>query len=137
MSAPVYDYTEARKSLKSILDSSARGGASIIRRPRDAAAVVDAGHLRTYLQQTLESKAVTVHEGGAWAIFMPGMPLAAEAVSLDDAVADFVSALRDYAADWEDHLAQAPNHRDNWPLVQLVDLSSDEQLAAWLSGDEA
>ncbi|MGY3567958.1 hypothetical protein [Sinomonas sp. RB5] len=117
MPAPIYDYTEARKALSSILDASARGGASIISRAHDAAAVVDAGRLRGYLSRTIESHAVTVHEDGAWAILLPGIPVAAEAAALDDAVADCVAALREYAADWEDHLSKTPNHAGSWALV--------------------
>jgi hypothetical protein len=43
-------------------------------------------------------------------------------------------ALREYAEDWQDRLLHAPNHRDNWALVQLITLSSDEQLREWLTG---
>lgn len=56
---------------------------------------------------------------------------------LGDALTDFVDALRDYAEDSEDHLHAAPNHRENWALVQLIDLSTDQQLAAWLTGSAA
>jgi hypothetical protein len=42
--------------------------------------------------------------------------------------------LRDYAHDWQDHLLNAPNHRGNWGLVQLISLSDDEQLREWLVG---
>ena len=34
-------------------------------------------------------------------------------------------------------LHAAPNHRENWALVQLIDLSTDEQLTAWLTGSVA
>jgi hypothetical protein len=135
MSATTYGYTEARGSLKHILDSSARGGVSIIRRAHDTAAVVNGENLRVHLQRTIGSEPVVVNEDGAWAVFMRGLPLAAEAATLDEAVADFVGALREYAEDWEDHLSAAPNHRDNWALVQLIGLSSDEQLTAWLEGE--
>lgn len=43
-----------------------------------------------------------------------------------------VDALRDYAEEWADRLRLAPNHADNWGLVQIVALSSDEQLRDWL-----
>jgi hypothetical protein len=43
-------------------------------------------------------------------------------------------ALREYAEDWQDHLLHAANHRENWGLVQLITLSSDEQLREWLTG---
>lgn len=135
MSTPTYGYTQARGQLKKIIDSSARGGASLIRRGEDSAAVVDAGRLRNYLQRTVKAEPVVVNEDGAWAVFMPGVPLAAEAVKLDDAVADFVSGLREYARDWEDHLSSAPNHQENWALVQLVDISTDDELSRWLGGE--
>ncbi len=41
-------------------------------------------------------------------------------------------ALREYAADWQERLAEATNHRDNWALVQLITLSEDDQLPDWL-----
>ncbi|MEV8611840.1 hypothetical protein AB0383_28575 [Amycolatopsis sp. NPDC051373] len=58
--------------------------------------------------------------------------VAADAETFDDAVADMVGALREYADDWQDHLRDAPTHRDNWSLVQLIELSSDADLQAWL-----
>jgi hypothetical protein len=45
-----------------------------------------------------------------------------------------VEALREYAQDWQDRLLNAPNHRENWGLVQLVELSTDEELRTWLNG---
>ena len=67
-------------------------------------------------------------------MFFPGLPLLAEGDSVSDAVDDAVAVLREYAEDWVDHLGSAPNHADNWGLVQLVSLSSDEQLREWLVG---
>ncbi len=133
-----YGFTQARDSLKAILDSSERGGLSTIRRPdRAPAAVVNGESLRRYLEVTVVVNVQVVHEDGVWAVFLPGQPLAAEATELGEALADFVDALRDYAEDWEDHLHAAPNHRENWALVQLIDLSTDEQLTAWLTGSAA
>lgn len=43
-----------------------------------------------------------------------------------------VSALREYAEDWQDHLLDTPNHRKNRGLVRLIGLSDDDQLRAWL-----
>lgn len=45
-----------------------------------------------------------------------------------------IDALREYPEDWQDRLLDAPNHRDNWVLVQLVTLSTDDQLRSWLVG---
>jgi hypothetical protein len=52
--------------------------------------------------------------------------------TLDEAADEMVDALREYADAWADHLRLAPNHADNWGLVQIVALASDEQLHAWL-----
>lgn len=79
--------------------------------------------------------AQVVHEDGAWAIFILGLPLAAEALTVDEAVSDMVEALREYAVDWVECLSETPNHRDNWGLVQFVTLSTDEQLTSWLVGE--
>ncbi|TDQ48208.1 hypothetical protein [Actinorugispora endophytica] len=62
----------------------------------------------------------------------PGFPVAADGASFDGALTEMVDALREYAEDWQDRLLDAPNHRENWGLVQLISLSSDEQLRDWL-----
>lgn len=77
-----------------------------------------------------------VNEDGAWAMFLTGLPLAAEGTTLKDATLDLIDALREYAKDWEDHLRTAPNHRGNWALVQLIDSSTDEELDDWLTGSK-
>lgn len=138
VSGRVYGFTQARESLKAILDSSERGGLSTISRPdRAPAAVVNGESLRRFLSLTVAPNVHVVNEDGVWAVFMPGQPFSAEATELAEALEDFVDALKDYAEDWEDHLHAAPNHRENWALVQLVDLSTDEQLTAWLTGSVA
>ncbi|CRK55774.1 hypothetical protein [Alloactinosynnema sp. L-07] len=67
-------------------------------------------------------------------MFVPGLPVAADGASLDEAIAEMVDALREYAEDWQRHLLDAPNHRDNWGLVQLISFCDDEQLREWLVG---
>ncbi|SEG42856.1 hypothetical protein SAMN05444920_102996 [Nonomuraea solani] len=47
-----------------------------------------------------------------------------------------IEALREYAEDWQSRLLDAPNHRENWGLVQLISLSDDEQLREWLVGKD-
>jgi len=76
----------------------------------------------------------TVHEGGGWSVFIPGLPVAADGGSFDEAIIEMVDALREYAEDWQRRLLDAPNHRDNWGLVQLISISDDEQLRDWLVG---
>lgn len=63
------------------------------------------------------SRAKVVAEAGGWSVFIPGLPLAADGGTLDDAIADMIEALREYAEDWQDRLLNAPNHRDNWMLM--------------------
>ena len=78
--------------------------------------------------------AVVVAEGCGWSVFLPGLPLAAEGATFDEAIGEMVQVLREYAEDWQDRLRTAPNHADNWGLVQLIALSDDGQLRDWLVG---
>lgn len=130
-----YDsFTQARSHLKDLLDAAAAGGIATIRRDTSWAAVVDADRLRHFLALVMPARAQVVPEAGGWSVFLPGLPIAADGATFDEAVADMVDALREYAADWQERLADAPNHRDNWGLVQLVSLSDDPQLRDWLVG---
>jgi hypothetical protein len=76
---------------------------------------------------------VVIEEGG-WSAFVPGLPLAADGASFEEAIDGLVLALREYAQDWYDRLQHAPNHSGNWGIVQLVGLNNDEQLRDWLRG---
>lgn len=124
--------SEARKHLKNVFDAAGQGRVSTVRRDDGRVAVVDVERLRHFLVSVVPSRAEVVAEEGGWSVFIPGLPVAADAESFDDAVADMVEALREYADDWQDHLRDALNHRDNWGLVQLIELSSDSDLRAWL-----
>lgn len=124
--------SEARKHLKNVFDAAGQGRVSTVRRDDGQVAVVDVGRLRHFLVSVVPSRAEVVAEAGGWSVFIPGLPVAADAESFDEAVADMVEALREYAEDWQDHLRDAPNHRDNWGLVHLIELSSDSDLRAWL-----
>ncbi|NVI88799.1 prevent-host-death protein [Actinomadura sp. BRA 177] len=136
MSAVHYDsYTEARSHLKALLDAAERGRVATVRRDSARAAIVDVERLRHYLAAVTPSDAQVVPEGGGWSIFIPGLPIAVDGASFDEAVTEMVDALREYAEDWQDHLLDAPNHRENWGLVQLISLSDDDQLREWLVGE--
>lgn len=135
MSTVHYDsYSEARAHLKVLLDAATRGRPATLRRETERAAVVDAERLRYFLAAVVPSRAEVVAEDGGWSLFIPGAPVAADGSTFDEAVDEMVEALREYAVDWQDHLLDAPNHRDNWGLVQLVCLSDDAQLRDWLVG---
>jgi hypothetical protein len=127
---------EGRAHLKELLDAAAHGIPAGLRRDREGFAVVDAARLRHFLASVSRSAEV-VAEAAGWSVFIPGTSLAADGETLIAAIADMVDVLREYAADWIDHLSTAPNHADHWGLVQLVVLSSDDELARWLSAGQA
>jgi hypothetical protein len=126
---------EGRAHLKELLDAAARGIPAGLRRDRAGFAVVDAARLRHFLSGVTRGAEV-VAEAAGWSVFIPGAPIAADGATLAEAVAEMVDALREYAADWIDHLSTAPNHAHNWGLVQLVVLSSDQELADWLTAGQ-
>lgn len=127
-------YTEARTHLKDLLDAAARGRAATIRRESTTAAVVDADRLRRFLAALSPVRAQVVAEAGGWSVFVPGLPIAADGATFEEAISEVIEALREYAADWQERLAEASNHRDSWGLVQLIVLSDDDQLRDWLVG---
>ena len=130
-----YDsYTEARTHLKELLDAAERGQPATVRRESSTAMVVDARRLLRLLRDLYPSRAQVVAEAGGWSVFIPGLPVAADGVTFDEALTEMVDALREYADDWQDHLYAVPNHADNWSLVHLITLSSDDQLREWLAG---
>ncbi len=128
-------YTDARAHFKDLLDAAERGRVATVRRDSNTAAIVDVARLRHFLLSIVPSNAQVVPEAGGWSVFIPGLPVAADGASFDDAIDEMIDALREYAEDWQDHLLDAPNHRDNWGLVQLISLSNDEQLHDWLVGN--
>ena len=76
-----------------------------------------------------------VAEGGGWSVFLLGTPIAADGADLDEAVEQFVTALREYTDDWIERLKFAPNHARHWPLVHFVSLSPDADLTDWPRGN--
>lgn len=127
--------TEGRAHLRELLDAAARGYPAGLRRDQAGFAVVDAQRLRQ-LFATHFLRPEVVPEASGWSIFIPGTPVAADGSTLDEAVEEMVAALREYAADWVDHLSTAPNHADNWWLIQLTALSDDDELADWLTAGQ-
>lgn len=126
---------EGRAHLKELLDAAAQGIPARLRRDREGFAVVDAARLRHFLAAVTRRPEV-VAEAAGWSVFIHGVPVAADGATLTEAVEQMVDALREYAADWVDHLSTAPNHADNWGLVQLVVLSTDDELSDWLSAGQ-
>jgi hypothetical protein len=125
---------EARDHMRDLLDAARDGRPATVRRESSRAAVIDAERLQSFLTHMNSSQIVMVAEAEGWSIMFPGTPIAADGSTVDDAVDEFIDALRDYADDWADHLRTAPNQEANWGLVQLVELSDDHQLRAWVTG---
>jgi predicted RNase H-like HicB family nuclease len=135
MSITHYDsYTDARAHLKDLLDAAERGRVATVRRDARRTAVVDVERLRTSLATLSPSRAQVVSEAGGWSVFIPGLPVAADGATFDEAITEMIDGLREYAEDWQERLLDAPNHRNNWALVQLISLSTDDQLRDWLVG---
>ena len=134
MSAVHYDsYSDARAHLKDLLDAAERGRVATVRRESVKTAVLDAARLRQFLAAVVPSRAQVVAVAGSWSVFIPGLPVAADGPTFDEAISDMVQALREYAEDWQDRLLDAPNHRANWGLVQLISLSNDDHMRDWLA----
>lgn len=122
-----------RDHFRDLLDAAEQGLPATVTRDRRTLAVLDAERLRGYLAATHPSGAQVVPENGGWSVVLPGQPIAADGSTFDEAIAETVLALRDYGAAWTGRLRTAPNHEQNWFLVQLITLSTDEQLADWLT----
>lgn len=125
-------FSTARSHLKDLLDAAAEGIPASVARGGSRAVVVDAGRLTSLLRASRPANTQVVNEQGYWAAILPGTPLVGQGDTFEESIADLVQVLRDYAEDWADRLRHAPNHADQWPLVQLVELSDDEQLRDWL-----
>lgn len=136
MTAAHYDSVgEARAHLKELLNAADSGRAATLRREGRRTAVIDADRLRQVLAASRPSQALMTYEAGGWSIVLPGLPIAADGASVEEALSEMLQALREYADDWTDRLLLAPNHRLNWDLVQLTELSDDDQLRTWLVGE--
>lgn len=135
LGAQHYETTRsARTSFEQVIDGAVRGSSVTVRRDGDSVAVVDATRYRRYLARTVTADVRLHQENGVFAMIMVDPAIAVEDEDYEALVADMLLALREYAKDWQDHLMIAPNHAENWGLVQLVELSDDTQLTAWLLG---
>ncbi len=123
---------EAREHFKDLLDAADEGRPATVTRDERRVAAVDADRLVHFLTRLHPCGVQAVADGDGWSLFLPGVPVAADGATLEEAVEEMVDALRDYAEAWTERLRLAPNHEDNWGLVQIVTLASDDQLRNWL-----
>ena len=124
-------FTDARTHLKDVLDSNARGITVTVRRDEQVSAVVPANRLRDYFFRTVTPRVRLVAEDDRVVALMEGRPFVSEGADVDDALADLALTLREYAEDWEERLQYASNHTQQWALVQLIKLSTDDELSEW------
>lgn len=123
-----------RDHLKDVMDAAANGRPASISRDDVRIAAVDSARLVEFLARVRPADAQLVPEAGGWSVFLPGLPIAADGASYDEALDEAVLALRAYADAWTERLRLAPNHCNNWGLVQLVSAASDDRLKSWLVG---
>ncbi|MEQ1735390.1 MAG: GNAT family N-acetyltransferase [Rhodoglobus sp.] len=124
----------ASKRAMYLLVNDAEATLHSVERDSRTSAVVDGERLRNHFAATVAATPEGVLREGVWVVTIPGLPIAVEASQYEDAISELVLALREYAEDWHGLLDQAPNHADNWGLVQLVERSTEEQLKRWVTG---
>lgn len=126
-------FTDARTHLKDVLDSNARGITVTVGRDDQVSAVVPANRLREYFFRTVSPRVRVLREDGRVIAVMDGWPFVSEGTDIEDALGDLALTLREYGTDWEERLQHAPNHSQQWALVQLVKLSTDDELRQWFT----
>lgn len=124
-------FTDARSHFKDAIDEAQRGRIVTVRRDGELTALIAVDRLRDYFFRTVDPRVAILREGAKVVALMDGRPFVAEGADVDSAIDDLAESLREYADDW-DSLQHAPNHAPAWALVQLVRLSTDEQLREWL-----
>ncbi len=125
--------TEVRRSWAATLNAAADRRPVVFYRGDQDFSLLSASLLRDVLRRAVPAPEVVAEDDG-WTVVLPGHPVAADGSTLDSALDDFVSALRDYAEAWQDRLHQAPNHQHAASLVHHVALSDDDELREWASG---
>lgn len=79
---------------------------------------------------------VSFSKNGHVSIWIEGLPISSEGDSFEAASFALIAAMRDYAATWVDELRLYKNHRDRWAFANLILLSEDEELHAFLFSDD-
>ena len=127
--------TSVRGSWAASLNAAAERRPVVFHRGDQNFALLPAPLLRDVLRRAVPAPEIIAEDDG-WTVLLPGHPVAADGSTLDEALRDFVSALRDYADAWDDRLHRAPNHQHAAALIQHVCVSDDDELLAWASGPD-
>ncbi len=128
----------ARKAIGDIYNTAERHIAVAITREDDApVAVIRQDHLKKALQALcpLEPQ-VRFSPDGQVSIWLDGLPVSGQGESFEEAGDELIDSLRDYAKTWVEDLREYPNHKHRWDVVNLVLLSNDDELRAFLFGDD-
>ena len=91
---------------------------------------------RAHFEAEVHEPIVIREYPAGWSVRFARQPLAAQGPTRDQAIASMIDELRLYSASWP-KLAGAPEHSGNWPLAQLVAVSTTEQLSAWIEREAA
>lgn len=129
-------YTHTRDHLRDVLDAAGSGLVTSVTRGNEMFVVVRAEQQRKMLSLLRPADAQVVAEGGGWAVIFPGLSVHGDGDTFDGAVDDALEALREYAQAWNDDLHTAANHADNRAVVELIELSTDDELRSWVLGGE-
>ena len=128
----------ARSAIREIYNTVEGHLAVAITRENDApVAVIRQDHLKKALQALcLLEPQVRFASDGTVSMWLDGLPVNSEGESFDAAGQGLIDSLRDYTKTWVEDLRDYPNHKNRWDVVNLVLLSNDNEMRAFLFGDD-
>lgn len=128
----------ARSAISEIYNTAERHLAVAITRENDAPiTVIRQDHLKKALEALcLLEPQVRFSSDGEVSMWIDGLPVSGQGESFEAAGQEIIDSLRDYAKTWIEDLRDYPNHKDRWDVVNLVLLSSDDELRAFLFGND-
>ena len=132
---------ESRNHLTDVLDAAHEGLMVSIQRGRSrrearegSVSVVKTAVLQSLLERLVADQIEVEYDEAdrLYTVAVRGLPLAAEAEELSEAIDELIEEIRVYHDDWVSRLRHAPNHEGNVPLVWLAQSMNDEDLRQWL-----
>ncbi len=130
--------SDARDNFKLIYDSAAAHICAVIQRKEDEPVAVVNQHdfLRALRALSPLNAQVRFAKDGSASIWIVGFPISSEGPDFEAAGKELIQALRDYSLTWVEDLRRYPNHENNWGLVNLVLLSTNEELLEHIFGEQ-